>query len=93
MSLISALSARQKQLGIPSLLAMSKKIGVAYGSLYFLMNGKHQPNNRTVKKYAKFLDVAPEKVVSMVGKAKPRAVKRVVGKTKARASLRAKRRG
>ena len=58
MSLAKALVAKQHQLGIPSILQLSKKIGVAYGSLYFLLQGKHAPNARTVGKYAKFLKVS-----------------------------------
>ncbi len=76
MSLAKALVAKQQQLGIPSILQLSKKIGVAYGSLYFLLQGKHSPNARTVAKYAKFLKVSKGEIEAMArskGKAKAKA--------------------
>ena len=79
MSLAKALIAKQQSLGIPSILQLSKKIGVAYGSLYFLLQGKHSPNARTVKKYAKFLKVSADDVVALAAKASKKA-----GKSKAK---------
>jgi hypothetical protein len=70
MSLAKALIAKQQQLGIPSILQLSKKIGVAYGSLYFLLQGKHAPNARTVGKYAKFLKVSATEVEAMASRGK-----------------------
>ena len=75
MSLAKALTAKQSALGIPSILQLSKKIGVAYGSLYFLLQGKHSPNARTVKKYAKFLKVSPEDVVALSAKSGKKGAK------------------
>lgn len=76
MTLATELIKKQKALGIPSILQLSKKIKVAYGSLYFLLKGKHQPNARTAPKYAKFLGVDTEKVLSLAGARKaPKARK------------------
>jgi len=75
MSLAKALIAKQQSLGIPSILQLSKKIGVAYGSLYFLLQGKHSPNARTVKKYAKFLKVSPDEVEALAAKSSKKSAK------------------
>lgn len=83
MSLAKALIAKQQQMGIPSILQLSKKIGVAYGSLYFLLQGKHAPNARTVGKYAKFLKVPPAKVEELAAKGGRAAPKKAGRKAKA----------
>jgi DNA-binding XRE family transcriptional regulator len=84
MTLATELIKKQKALGIPSILQMSKKIKVAYGSLYFLLQGKHQPNVRTAPKYAKFLGVSTEKVLSLAG---PKKATKARKPTKAKARL------
>lgn len=79
MNLSKLLTAAMKQKDL-SMLAGSKKLGVAYQSFCAVVKGKAMPNSRTVKKYAKFLGLPVEKITGdkpapAAPKAKPVAKK------------------
>ena len=92
MSLVKLVHSTMLKREIPSLLALSKKIKLAYGSVYSLMNGWHAPNSRTLPTWARFCGISRERALMLLErdtfgkqpKPKPKRAKRKAAATRAK---------